>query len=429
MNDRTVGYAATDRHGQAVLLIVFICLLGGRFTLDRVSPGLPALDLRVAGLAVALSMFGLWVAAARDRMAGPVRVGAGLYWFLAWCGYMALSSLWATDGARISTYLPDLGLLAAFILLGIAVLGRLSRQATTVVWRWLYGLGFIYFAGALAAGPDAQGRYAAFGGGPNVFVRVMVLATIAALFLAARSGRLRALLVGVPIFLVGAVLSGSRGGLLAFAVVLLVGLAPLLRRLPRGSALLAVAGAGAMVATAPVVLGASIQQTLAERFIQQTLEQHYSSGRTEIIASSWGLFEQHPFIGVGLDGFYAEVGRSLGFEYPHNLVVAAAVEGGLLGLLLVSAALLAFGWSTLQHRPLCRESLFALLAGLYLLGASMFSGDYYDSRFVWFFLGWAAIEARRHVPAPAAAEDQFSPPVAHESARSDRRSAAAATGR
>mgnify|MGYP001794075129 CR=1 FL=1 len=33
----------------------------------------------------------------------------------------------------------------------------------------------IYFVLAMAAAPGAQGRYAAPGGGPNVFVRVMVL--------------------------------------------------------------------------------------------------------------------------------------------------------------------------------------------------------------------------------------------------------------
>ena len=38
------------------------------------------------------------------------------------------------------------------------------------------------------------------------------------------------------------------------------------------------------------------------------------------------------------------------------------------------------------------------LAALFVLVASMFSGDYYDSRLLWFFLGVAVVAARRTSP-------------------------------
>lgn len=398
-------YTSTDRHGQAVLLGIFICLIGGTFTLDRIVPSLPAWDLRWIGLAVVGIATWIWVGAAGDRMQKPQKLGAGVWWFLAWASWMALASQWAGGLARTGDYVLDQWFLVAYLMLAWTVARRLSRDALGAVWGWMFWIGLIYFFGALYGGSDVQGRYAAFGGGPNVFVRVMLLAALSALFMAAKDGKHRRLLF-LPVFLVGAALSGSRGGLLAFAAMCLVGGIPMLRRLPRRTAALFIGAGAILLYASSSLVGSVIGRTVQQRYIQETLEARYDSGRGDLVTQSWDLFQQHFFFGAGLDGYFAEVGVQAGYQYPHNLVLSTAAEGGLIGLTLLLGAVFKFVVAARRTRPMSTESVFLLLAGLFVLGSSLLSGNYYDSRFMWLFLGFAALEGQRvAVPQPEDHED------------------------
>jgi O-antigen ligase len=387
---------ASDRNGQVVLFLVFLSLLAGRFTLRRLAPGLPDIDLRWITLATCLLAFLGWVAVEREMAVPLVHLHGLTIWLLFWSGWMALSGLWADPPARVTAGVVDFSFLAAFVLLAVAVATRLSREAASAIWTWMLLAGLVYFAGAMAGPPGAQGRYSAFGGGPNVFVRVMVLAALGAVFLAAARRRVLFLLT-LPPLLLGAVLSGSRGGLLAGLVVVLLGGASVLKKLPRGALALSVIGAGLTLILVPKVLGTSTQEALTKRFVQQTVEQRYASDRGDILTGAIKLFEMHPFAGAGLDGYYADIGHTLGYDYPHNFVVASAAEGGLVGLILLLVAIWQFVSAARHQQPMPSEALFLLLAGGFVLFAGMFSGDYYDSRLAWFFLGLAAVEGRRHV--------------------------------
>lgn len=126
-------------------------------------------------------------------------------------------------------------------------------------------------------------------------------------------------------------------------------------------------------------------EALRRRFVEQTFEQKYDSGRSDILAASLRLFERRPIAGNGLDGYYALVGSQSGFEYPHSLPLATLAEAGLLGGILLILALVTLYRSGLR-RPLTTEALFFLAAGSFVVVASLFSGDYYDSRFLWLFL-------------------------------------------
>jgi len=383
--------------GRFVLFVVFICLLGGRFTLDRLSSSLPAFDLRFAGLGVALAVFLLWHTSGR---LAPARMGPTILFFAAWLWYMALSSMWAPVDADITGNLIDLGLMGAFVALGWAAAARLPRDAVASVWTWFFAAGIVYALAAFAAGPGIQGRYSAFGGGPNIFVRVMVLATIGALYYASTHNRNRVLWF-LPVFAAGAVLSGSRGGLVAFAAVLVVGGIPILRSMARRTRRWLI-GLGIVAAVAfPAVFGAETEAFLRERFIVQTLEQGYSSGRDRIIVDTIELFNTYPIFGAGLDGYFGTFGLRTGFEYPHNLVLAVLAEGGLIGALLLAALAAVSAHALLAHRPLPPVAMYFTLAAAYVAAASLFSGDYYDSRLLWFFLGLAVLEAQRGSPQSA----------------------------
>lgn len=63
--------------------------------------------------------------------------------------------------------------------------------------------------------------------------------------------------------------------------------------------------------------------------------------------------------------------------------------------MLLLAAIWHFVSAAQEQKPMSTEALFPLLAGGFVLFAGMFSGDYYDSRMAWFFLGLAAVEGLR----------------------------------
>ena len=324
-------------------------------------------------------------------------LGPGLAWFTAWCGLLALASFWSPPGARVAPALVDLVFLLVFTAAAWAIAGRLTSAQLNRVWVWLIVTALVFLVLALYVGPGDQNRYSAPGGGPNIFVRVMIVGALASLSRYRLTRRLWWLLF-VPFFAVGALLSGSRGGLLSAAVVFLLAGVPVFRRLGLRWALLClVAVPIASVAVLDVLSrGTAVVQLLRDRYLTQTLGAHYGSGRDTIAQQALALFLQHPWLGAGLDGYYASQLVGPRFEYPHNLVLATMAETGLAGAALLVAALLSLIISASRRWPISDNALFFLVAGVYLFFASMFSGDYYDSRMMWLFLGLAAVEGRRH---------------------------------
>lgn len=378
---------AVERHGQLVLLVVFLSLLGGRFTLSRA--GLQSdLDLRLLGAYGVLLAYLLWAhVAARHTAKTPV--GFYGFWVAAFCTWMAISAGWAPEGARTGDSLTDLALMALFVLLGLQVASRVPD--TGIVWRWTWLAGLVYFFAAVLAGPGGQGRYAALGGGPNVFVRVMILAAIAALALAVLRDDLVTLWT-MPMFAIGVVLSGSRGGLVTFAVVALVGAYPIIRGLRRRTRrrLLAVTALAAV--PAGWLLAPQLSAIWQSRFVGETFGDRHLASRDTLVANAWSMYLENPISGAGLDGFHATYPD---WPYPHNLLLGAAAEGGTIAAILLLAALATVPIASVRSRPISAEASYFLLGGLAILVASMFSGDLYDTRFMWLFFGLAAIETQR----------------------------------
>jgi len=376
-----------------MLLAAFLVMLGGRFSLDRLGD-YPAWDLRWFGACVVAVLAYAWVTVARQKTEPAVKFGAFGFFLAAWTSWLLLISFWAPPNARVGSYVNDLVLLLGLVGASCTVANRIRPRAVQSIWWWLFFAGLVYVAAALVEGPGAQGRYSALGGGPNVFVRVMALGTLAALFLATVR-RKHWVLLSVPVFVGGAFLSGSRGGVLSLAVVALIGAVPLARRMsPRLRGTLVVLG-GSSALLAAFFINPTWFTALRDRFIQQTLVEQYDSGRSDILQGAWRLFTEYPVSGAGLDGYYGLVGQLAGWEYPHNLVMATAAEGGVIGLAALVCALVAAMATLWASRPLGADALGFGLCGAFMLVASMFSGDYYDSRFLWFFLGLAVIEARR----------------------------------
>jgi len=150
------------------------------------------------------------------------------------------------------------------------------------------------------------------------------------------------------------------------------------------------------------------------------------TGRSELWAVGWQIFEEHPVIGVGLNNFRSESYRyvrrpgrlkyvRLIVERPdvvHNAYLQLLVEGGVIGLALfltvIGACLRATWMAGRQFRAVGRGrladlSFSVLVASLGMLSASFFLANATDSRlWVLLALGPALLAMARRVGPPAA---------------------------
>jgi O-antigen ligase len=388
-----VTWLRTPRVFLAPGLALFLVAIGGRYTLDRA--GLVEfawVDLRLIGLIGAIAVLIVDVAR-RPRIELAHRPEGWLVAVTLFFLFQIASGLWAPPAARVGPQSLDLFLMGA---LTIAFYLYAVGDPVTVVrttFLLFYVAGIVFALAALFInGPGDQGRYSAFGGGPNVFVRIQILGIISAWALYLFSRRWTVLLA-VPLFLLAAVLSGSRAGLLAGAVVGGAALWRARRRLRTGpvvAALAMLAVAGAIVwALAPPAFTDLFQ----ERFVEQTVEQHYLSDRTDIWAAAWQLAVDHPLLGTGLDGFYGLIGVNQMIEYPHNYLLGVAAEGGLTGILLLTAAVVLWAGTVRGGGAHPQLTMLSVAAAVFVALSSMFSGDYYDARLAFLFGAMAAAAA------------------------------------
>lgn len=398
-----VAQAARSRAMQPLMaptLALMLVALGGRYTLDRAGlDSLAWVDLRLVGLLAALGLVIYDMRRVRRSPDAPARAEgwllvAGLFFM-----YQIASALWSPPMARIGPYIVDI------VCMGLLVSGLYlnARQGAAVVARrvlWFSWITAVIFAvGAFAAGGGVQGRFAAFGGGPNVFVRIQVLGLIAGLALIA-TGRYRWIGWSAPLLVVFAILSGSRGGLVA---ALMVGFAAVLLSDRRARSVAFVGAVGAMVATLVAYqFFPPVRALIEDRFVSQTVQGGYVSGRPQIWLDTLELFYDNPVIGAGLDGFYGLVGVLTVTEYPHNYVLAVAGEGGAIGLTLFGLAA-ALWVATVRRTERWSVELLAMVAATAFVGlASLFSGDYYDARMAWCYAAVAAALATERASASGA---------------------------
>ena len=394
-------------------LVLVLVAIGGRFTLDRAGfVDLAWVDLRVIGLIIALVVLVVDIAR-RPRAEGGRRREGWLVVTVLFFLFQIASGLWAPQASRVGPQTLDLCLMGALTLAYyLYTVGDPEVVVRTTFLLFFIAAVVFALAALFINGPGEQGRYSAFGGGPNVFVRIEILGVISAVALYLFTRRVLPLLV-VPLFLLAAVLSGSRAGLLAGVAVGGVALLKIRHRLRAGP--VAAAGVALVAATAAVWAFAppAFTNLFQDRFVEQTVEQHYLSDRTDIWQAAWRLAVEHPVAGAGLDGFYGLVGVNQGVEYPHNYVLGVAAEGGAIGIGLLATAIVL--WSLTVRRGGARPQMtgLAVAAAVFVALSSLFSGDYYDARLAWLFAALAAAAAvapaRPSAPTPAPVPEMSAP--------------------
>ncbi|MEU4161956.1 O-antigen ligase family protein [Actinoplanes sp. NPDC026670] len=391
--------AAPEARPGLVVLIAFFVTLSGRFTLDRVGFDVPVVnDVRVPlFLILLLSLF----LEAYHAGGHPVQGGQALLGILALLGYQAMSVFWVPAGSVTGPMLGDLLAIAGLLVVYFNLAAWDRDRVTATTLKLFHAAAWVYFlAAASGRGHQANGRWAALGGGPNVFIRIMILGMITSLYLYLRSGEKLIWLVPIPAFLFGAIASGSRGGIVALGVTIAVALLAIrpridFDRIAKPLALVAVLGTVLVITAGPSIAG-----YVQSRFVEATIGQGYASSRDVLFQMALRIFLQRPILGTGLNGFHTVTDLGFGERYVHNLPLSIAAEGGFVGLVLLLVAWLGL-WQAYAAVPVRERSLEARIAaycGIFIGAASLFSGDYYDARLMWILLLLAAVR-----PAPAVA--------------------------
>lgn len=342
-------------------------------------------------------------------------------------GYMAASLVWSDRAtAGLSTALTLVQLLVLFWLAAHMV--RTSADLTRALSAWiLYGLvvslvstALLYLQVDESAGPV---RVSALGQNPNATSVYIVMAFGALVGLAAFPAgsscfrRARYWLPTVIALVVGLVANASRGGILALAIMTLVGLVLLWYQNARQGFLLTGALGVVLLLFLTVLPGPLLNLELRLGWVSDNSVQD----RLAFAQVALDLLAEHPLIGVGLTSLpYENLTRTGWSSYAHNTYLTVLAEGGLAGGVLLAlwwgAAFAAIGAALGRERTRRDPSLRAATwgIGLVLCSASlgMLVSDLITYKAVWLSFGLAqaayslSLEgagAERPVSAPAQA--------------------------
>jgi O-antigen ligase len=193
----------------------------------------------------------------------------------------------------------------------------------------------------------------------------------------------------LPLLLIALIAAGSRGPIIAFAAGM-VALIALTGTGGRARRRLLIAGAGMLVAAiiVPLVLpGATVGRSLSALIGGSSGLS--SNGRSQLWAQAFNAFGGHPLFGIGTGGFGA---INPAEPYPHNILLEAAAELGVVGALLLVAIVLSTSvslgrtWVAAGGRDRLDAAVIITLFIAALVNA-LFSGALSDNKELWLWAG------------------------------------------
>ena len=304
--------------------------------------------------------------------------------------YMIFSSLWSIDlGSSYSSFVLhktyEIGLLLAVIVsVTIAYPYLRADKMSRGLWTGLL-IFCLLMAAAGIMGYGGVRRLAVLGGGPNVFGRNMALMCIGCMFVM-NANRKYWFMHVVGLFALALVfLSGSRGAITAAVLGIWITFLLMRINLKKKFKILISTLLLAVVVIQFTAMGARIVDVFRSRVLQLTFEEKYTSGRTLLFERAIEIGKENLYFGAGLGGFASLSGDN----YPHNLFLETFAEGGVVGLLLLSAAFVYFATTSLRNRKIVDP----YLTGAFLVSfiSSQFSGNLFDSRGVFLFMIFLSI--------------------------------------
>jgi O-antigen ligase len=349
-----------------------------------------------------------------------------LYVWLAFLVWSLISMFWTADVPNgLSTVQSMMSLILMYTVLSVAPVEYRDLRAVCIcivlggIASSFYGMYLLHDQPVLAMGSD-PGRLMINVDNrtidANHFANAMLTPIALCLVAVLNSNRPRTIvgaLLALGVLFSGQLMSQSREALLASAVILIVTIAYSKRRV------IGVVIAGIVVGLVPV-FAPNMGQRLGDALTTG------GAGRTSIWQVALHAFQQHPFIGWGAGGSIEAYDRGYLSIYqaynagwgrpPHNTPLQAAVELGVVGLVLILAA---YFTTFRQFKGIPRgdrlyDLRIAFTAALIALGICALFIGLETYKYFWVLLCSIAqlrTLARSHRPA-AHAEIVYEPPVA-----------------
>lgn len=326
-----------------------------------------------------------------------------------WLGYLALAGASVLWTVRPQATAVSFAVLASHVLLFalIAIVQVEHDEFVRIEDAILiggvavvaFGLLQLTVLGGLPSSPEGSPRFGNGLLGPNNQAAALLLPLVIALVrILTRSRGPRWLnTIAVALLLVGILMTGSRGGLLA-VVVIVVALGILV---PRGRAAMVGLGAAALI-----VIGLVLSFNPAGIGERQLNRGDSSSGRTEIWAVGLHACETYCLTGSGWGTFpavYALERASVpearvlrrGIEWePHNIWMLVGIETGLAGLVVVALGL---GLTVLSAARLPARLRAPPLVALLAIVFAGFFLSYFEYKLFWLVLIYAVLAQNRAV--------------------------------
>ena len=366
-----------------------------------VLPGVAIISRVTGGLAVGLALLTV-VVSGRFRRWDKMHVFALLFWLWAGACFLVYHS-----GDRLPAKYWTYGQL-------LLVLWMVWELAVNEVRQ--RGLLLAYVLGGYVAAIDtlliyrqqagAMRRFAAGGADPNDMAMALALALPMAWYLSTTAGNAFVRWAGrgfLPLGVLAIGLAGSRGGMIAATVALLI--VPLsMTKLTPGrmiSAMIMLLAAGMLAVT-------YLPETTIERLstIGTEVEGGRIGGRGKLWRAGLQAYAERPIAGFGTGHFKSAITPILGpaAQVAHNSFISVLVEQGIVGLVLYLGMLWSVLVSVLRLRGVDRRFAMVLLLTLVV---TMTPLTWEDRRVVWIvmaiLLGFSqALLLARAAPAPQA---------------------------
>jgi O-antigen ligase len=279
------------------------------------------------------------------------------------------------------------------------VWAEVPQRQRDYLWSLVAILASVALLIAILEGPNSLGRFAPLTMGPNTFGRLVAAAVVVVIFLAIAKNHSNLLLATSTIFLVGIFLSGSLGAVAGLVVtgIAITGIA--WRKFDISRTKLGI------LASAGIVMGLALVSFPSQEIEGSSVGTSTSSGhvisqpsdetaRLLLFAHAVDQFSSAPMFGIGLNGFAASFDRTHpdtvfdgeSGSYAHNIFLSVAAEGGLIGLAFLLAALALPALPAARRVRMSADLILPFALAIFFLTVSQVSGDYYDSRLLWFYL-------------------------------------------
>lgn len=378
-----------SRIRTVAITILFLTFLAGQFSLGRIGQAYGSFGIfgepRIIMLFV-LAVFALPLAFKSYNKNDITRhlkdrnISLWLFLLIIVFAYMCISVMWSKEAAYARDNALSVLLLAVMMLFTYAITRNETIESIDLFLLLFFIAAIIYAIGGLAGFGfwDFRGRIAFLWGGSNGYVRIVSTGLIIALYFWEVTKR-KIFLIFIPLLFLTALLSGSRGGVISLLIIMPLAYVVIIHDYGKRVAFFSLISLTvAVLFFAPFT--SSFRTMLENRFpvSRSDLVEKYEHSRKPWFSKSLDALDDETLLGVGIGGLQA-----YGINYSHNIVLNFAAEGGALGLILLLLTALPLIFRLSRYRSL--QTNVCLLLGLFYLLTSMFSGSYFDQRFMWLF--------------------------------------------